>query len=468
MTLVFTRIVNMSIAAGVLILAVFLIRLLFRKLPRKIFVIVWALVMIRLVCPFTVLNGLSPVPADFFNKKTTGHSQESYYLQPESNMEPSGAPSGTDLPVSADPASASEGVIIISALWAAGMAVVLGMAGIKTIRLKKIVKDAENYRGNIYLSPKIRSSFTLGVIRPKIYIPSDVSSEQREYIIDHEKSHIAYSDHLAKLMFYFLTALHWFNPLCHIAYHFFSEDLEMACDERAVNGRDAAYRAGYSQTLLDCGIYSSVLSTGMLSFGNIGIKRRVERIMKSKQTKTASIVAFFVVCMALVFFLMTNNVEAAENDKSSGNNDDYVHVVIRDANGEVVESTDIYHPGAAKPPVPLPDLPEYGPVSDADGQQYSELMSIREEVLKEGVYRNSGAYGDPIYAVCEGEVIGSGQDGAYGLCVTVKDNEGRIWKYGHCYKLAVEKGGRVSFGGLISYIGTTGVIERPGVIIKID
>ncbi len=467
MTLIISRILNMSIAAGILILAVVLIRLLFRRLPRKLFIIAWALVMIRLVCPFTVSNTLSPVPADFFNNNTAGYSQESQSEWSESNRDTAERPSDTIQPAPADTASGSAGVRMISTLWIAGMAVVLAMAGIKTIRLKKTVKDAACHKGNVYLSPKIRSSFTLGIIRPKIFISSDVSSEQREYIIDHEKDHIAHCDHLAKLLFYFLVAVHWFNPFCHIAYHLFSEDLEMACDERTVSGRGAAYRAGYSQTLLDCGIYSSVLGTGALSFGSIGIKRRVERIMNNKKTGAVSVVAFSVVCIALVFFLMTNNAEAAGKDNPSGNNDDYVHVVIRDANGGVVESTDIYQPDALQPPVPLPDLPEYEPVSDTDSQQFGELIEIRNMVLAEGVYRSSGKLGEPIYAVCSGEVISSERDGAYGLCVTVRDEEGRIWKYGHCSKLASEKGEHVSIGDQIAYVGTTGLIEKPGVIIRI-
>ncbi|MBR6236159.1 MAG: peptidoglycan DD-metalloendopeptidase family protein, partial [Firmicutes bacterium] len=258
---------------------------------------------------------------------------------------------------------------------------------------------------------------------------------------------------------------HWFNPLCHLAYHLFSEDLEMACDERTIEPRDAEYRAKYLQTLLDCGISLLTLRFGTLSFGTVGIKRRVERIMSFKKTKGITIAFFAVVCLSLVFFLMTNNAAAA--GKPSEDHDDYVHVVIRDGNGNVVESVDVYQPDALSPPEPLPDLPDHGSVSSEDPEKYDALLKIREEILTEGVYRSSGELGDPVFAVCEGEVISSERDGGYGLCVTIKDNDGRIWKYGHCSKLTFEKGDYVSFGDLIAYVGTTGLIEKPGIIISI-
>ena len=467
MSLIFAKVVNMSISAGILILAVILVRLLFRKLPRKIFIIVWILVMIRLVCPLTIFNSLSPVPDDFFsghtsNTKITGDTEWQGKWSEQSEV-----PAGKDDPGADAAAPAFDTFRLLSIVWAAGAAAILAGAAIKAAKLRRTVKDAVNYRDNVYLSSGIKTSFVLGVFDPKIYVPSIVGTEQRRYMIDHESEHIRHRDHLLKLLFYVILSVHWFDPLVHIAYHLFSEDLEMACDERTIEKQDAEYRANYLQTLLDCGISSSIMSFGTLSFGNVGIKRRIERIMNYKKTKTITIIVFAVVFVALVFFLMTNNATAAENAEAPEDYDDYVHMVIRDADGKIVEETYIYQPEATRPSEPLTDLPEYGSVSAEDVQQYDKLIRIRDEVLREGVSRSSGELGDPVFAVCEGEVISSDRDGAYGLCVTIKDNDGRTWKYGHCCELIAKAGDHVSFGDPIAYIGSTGLIESPGLIIRI-
>ena len=465
MSPVFAKVVNMSISAGILILAVILVRFLFRKLTRKIFLIAWLLVMIRLILPVTLSNTLSPIPADFFSGRTS-NTEIAVDTEWQGNV-----PDHTEIPADAERSGQSGRAAfdtgkLLGAIWIAGTAAILAGAAIKTVKLRRAVKDAVNYRDNVYLSPEIKNSFVLGIVRPQIYIPSGTVSGQLQYIIDHEAEHIRRKDHLLKLLFYVILAAHWFNPLVHIAYHLFSEDLEMACDESTVSGRCAEYRANYIQTLLDCGISSSVMSFGALSFGSIGIKRRVERIMDSKKTRTVTIAVFAVVCLALVFFLMTNHAAAAQDAGHPDENIGGTYVVIRDADGNVVETYDLGGSGLDTT-VPSTDFPEYDPVSDEDREKYGDLLKIREEVLKDGVYRSSEEYGDPIYAVCEGEVISSKRDGAYGLCVTIKDDSGRIWKYGHCSKLVAEEGERVSIGDMIAYIGTTGVIEKPGVIIRI-
>lgn len=464
MSLIFAKVVNMSISAGILILAVILVRFLFRKLPRKIFLIAWMLVMIRLVCPFTVTNSLSPVPSDFFSEHLS-NAEIAEGTEWNGGTNRSDIPADPEQPAPSDPVTGISINIIICSIWLAGAVSISAAAVVRTLRLRKSVEDSEQYNDNVYICDGIKTSFVIGVLDPRIYISSAISEEKRGYIIDHEKEHIKHLDHLAKLLFYIITAVHWFNPLCHLAYHLFSEDLEMACDERTIEPRDAEYRAKYLQTLLDCGISLLTLRFGTLSFGNVGIKRRVERIMSFKKTKGITIAFFAVVCLSLIFFLMTNNAAAA--GKPSEDHDDYVHVVIRDGNGNVVESVDVYQPDALSPPEPLPDLPDHGSVSSEDPEKYDALLKIREEILTEGVYRSSGELGDPVFAVCEGEVISSERDGGYGLCVTIKDNDGRIWKYGHCSKLTVEKGDYVSFGDLIAYVGTTGLIEKPGIIIRI-
>ena len=260
MSPVLVKTINMSISSGILILAVILVRLLFRKLPRKIFIIAWILVMIRLVCPFTISNALSPVPADFFSGNVSG-TETAGETEWQGNVpDHSDIPADKERPESTEPESALDTGILFCIIWAAGAAVILAVAAVRTGRLRKTVGDAEHYQENIFVCADIKTSFVLGILRPRIYVPSAIGEKQRSYIIDHKEEHIKYRDHLLKLLFYIILAVHWFDPLVHIAYHLFSEDLEMACDERTVEGQDSQYRVDYLQTLLDCGISSSIMS----------------------------------------------------------------------------------------------------------------------------------------------------------------------------------------------------------------
>ncbi len=459
MNLVFTKIVNMSISAGILISAVILIRLLSKKIPRKIFIIVWILVMIRLVCPVSFSNTLSPVPGEFCLGNTLKDGSSGITNSPEQPGSEAGQTETQAVP--ATHASTLDNNRIFCALWIAGMVIILTKAGIKTLKLRRTVKEANNIRDNVFLSPKIKSSFVLGIVRPRIYIPSSLGKEYLRYVIDHEKEHIIHGDHLLKFLFYIIVAVHWFNPLCHMAYHMFSEDLEMACDERTLNRRDTEYRANYIQTLLDCEIYSSALSIGTLSFGSIGIKRRIERIMSYKKPGIISLAVFACICFALIFFLMTDNAAAAEIKNESPDYDDGMHMAIRDANGEEFEAIEVEDAGQLE----LPESPAYN--DNYTSMQYDSLSDIREEVLKEGVYRCDVEKGEPFFAVCDGRVISAKYEKAYGYCVTIEDDEGRLWKYGHCSKLTAKEGDSISIGNLIAYTGISGLTPVPAVIIRI-
>ena len=460
MSLFFLRIVNMSISAGILILAVILVRALFLNIPRKIFIVLWILVMIRLVCPLSVANPLSPVPGDFFSGNTAGTGAADY------SKWPSGQAENTEIPTDPGrtaPVVSSAGLDVTKMLcivWIAGAAAILAKAGIKTARLKRTVRDAVMYQEDVYLCPGIKSSFILGIIRARIYIPSSIGDEHLSYIIDHETEHIRHWDHLFKLLFYVIMAGHWFNPLCYIAYHLFSEDLEIACDERTNDCRDVQYRAGYMQTLLDCSSYSSDPRVATLSFGTVGVKGRVKRIMNNKKMRKGTIVVFAIVCIAMVFFLMTNKAAAAEGSKLSDDIDESMSVVIRDASGNVVETIEQEDIGQLESTV----TSDHEKHTDT---QYDSLIKIREEVLREGVYTCSAENGEPVYAVFEGKVVSAEYESLYGFCVTVLDSESRTWKYGHCSELTAKQGDSISTGDLIAYAGTSGITPEAAVIIRV-
>lgn len=281
MTAFLFKILHMSIYGGILILAVLLIRALFAEIPRRLMLVVWVLVIIRLMCPFSVSNSLSPVPSTFFHAEQRVEGTINAGERSDWSTEDIKLSIAQDGPVSED---TIEFVSLLFAVWLVGMAVVLGTAEMKCARIRKSVRDAVCWRENVYLCPHIRDSFVLGLIHPRIYIPSSIGREHLDYIIDHEREHIRQKDHLLKFMFYIAMAVHWFNPLCRLAYARFSGDLEVACDERTLRRRDAKYKADYMQALLDCGSFSASLGMETLSFGRIGMKGRVERIMNERKT----------------------------------------------------------------------------------------------------------------------------------------------------------------------------------------
>ena len=480
MIVLFTRVLDLSIRAGILILAVMLLRLLLKKVPRNLFMIVWVFVAVRLVCPLYVTNTLSPVPESIIPVSIDSTAEVGHAYVPDGSATESGQKQTSidnETIASSDYASKDRTTEILCAVWLAGTAVFLVSAGVKTVRLRKIVKDAKKTDSNVYHSSKIRDSFILGILRPRIYIPSELSKDRSRYILDHEREHIAHLDHLFKLLFYAVTAVHWFNPLCHIAYRMFSEDLEMACDERVVRKRDESYRADYVQTILDCGAHSNLMAAGTLSFGGTGLKRRIERIVNYRKPKIMVFAAFALVCFSLVFFLMTNNASAAADDPAddiyidiSGGSlpvgyDDGLYTFVADADGKVV---DMFHDGD---PVQLkPGIsPDDVVVVDDENNIFrkEKLLSIREEVLNTGVFRSPARLGEPVLAVCEGKVISSEYGSRYGYCVTVQDDEGRTWKYGFCSKLIAKEGDRITIGDLVAYTGISGRATEPSVIIRI-
>lgn len=138
--------------------------------------------------------------------------------------------------------------------------------------MRTIVKGSTSVRENVFVCSGIRQSFVLGLLRPRIYIPESLGGEQIEHVLDHEKQHIRHFDHIFKLAFYLMLIVYWFSPLCHIAYKLFSEDIEIACDERTIRRKNPPYRMKYMQAFLNCTSYEKKYKLGMLSFGDVGIK----------------------------------------------------------------------------------------------------------------------------------------------------------------------------------------------------
>jgi len=307
MTEVFIKLVNMSISAGWLILAVLVLRLVLAKAPKWTRVFLWAVVAVRLICPFTFKSALSLIPnaevLDASIMMDWSPSVDTGIAPLNDVVNPIIAQSFTPEPMtSANPLQIL--IPVWSYIWFIVMIGFVLYTAVSCILLAFRVSTAVRLRDNIYQSEKIASPFVFGIYRPKIYVPFGIDDTSLEYVVMHEMAHIERGDHLLKLFGFAALALHWFNPLVWLAYVLFCRDIELACDERVVRGLDDAGKADYSQALLMCSSGRRVISACPVAFGEIGVKERVKSVLNYRKPAIwVIVVAAVLILLTVVFFL---------------------------------------------------------------------------------------------------------------------------------------------------------------------
>lgn len=303
MTEFFLRLVNMSISAGWIVLAVLALRFLLKKAPKWITVLLWGIVGIRLVCPFTVESVVSLIP-----------SAET--ISPEIMLEQTPAiQSGVSFINQAVNPVIGEATIsleteksvnlfqfllpYLAVLWLAGVAVLLLYTLVSYLRLKGKVAVAVRLRDNVFQSENVASPFVLGFVRPRIYLPFGISEGDADHVIAHENAHIRRGDHLWKPLGFLLLTLHWFNPLLWLGYVLLCRDIELACDEKVICDFGAEQKADYSQALLSCSVNRRVIAACPLAFGEVGVKDRVKSVLHYKKP------AFWIIVLAVLACILT-------------------------------------------------------------------------------------------------------------------------------------------------------------------
>ncbi len=252
---VFLKLVNLSISASWLILAVLVLRVVLKKAPKWVMPLLWGVVALRLVCLFSIESALSLIPsAETIPSEIVTETREPVlYEQATLDIVTNPTlPSAAEVPVGVSRQQAQVDFNIYSVLWLAGMAALLVHAIVSAGKLKRKLATAILLRDNIYESEFVDSPFVFGVVKPNIYLPMHMDEGTAAYVIAHEHAHLARRDHWWKVLGYLVLALHWFNPLVWVAYILFCRDIELACDEKVVKGLDGAARADYSQALLSC------------------------------------------------------------------------------------------------------------------------------------------------------------------------------------------------------------------------
>ena len=303
---VFLKLVNLSISASWLILAVLVLRVVLKKAPKWVMPLLWGVVALRLVCLFSIESALSLIPsAETIPSEIVTETREPVlYEQATLNIVTNPTlPSAAEVPVGVSRQQAQVDFNIYSVLWLAGMAALLVHALVSAGKLKRKLATAILLRDNIYESEFVDSPFVFGVVKPNIYLPMHMDEGTAAYVIAHEHAHLARRDHWWKVLGYLVLALHWFNPLVWVAYILFCRDIELACDEKVVKGLDGAARADYSQALLSCAAPKRAVAACPLAFGEGNIKTRVKSALHYKKPAfwVAAAAVLAVVIVAVCF-----------------------------------------------------------------------------------------------------------------------------------------------------------------------
>lgn len=388
----FLKLLNMSIAASWLILAVVLLRLLLKKAPKWIVILLWGIVALRLVVPFSFESALSLIPsAETFN---------AHNIQYETPAIHSGIPAVNNVvnPVlgetfAPNPAGSVNPLyvwtFIVSVIWCIGIAAMLLYAVISYVRVRRSVAERVPYEGNIFLCDHVKSPFILGLVRPKIYLPSSMDPTAMEPVIAHEKAHLARRDHWWKPLGFLILAVHWFNPLCWVAYVLLCRDIELACDEKVIRQMDLDGKKQYSTALLECSTGRRLVTICPLAFGEVGVKERVKNVLNYKKPAFWIIVVAVVACAVVTVCFATNPKQELFQEQRTvqaqitGVEDrSFLVAPVEGASG--LSSSDLFRiPITNMPPSPEPQVGDIveitydGFILDSYPAQFSNIHSIR-------------------------------------------------------------------------------------------
>lgn len=328
MSLLFLKLLNMSIAASGLILAVILVRLCLKNTPRWIICLLWAFVALRLICPFSIQSIWSRIPAsigngsllaDWSNGYVGGtslihESSPDYEKALSAGLTPTRHEDGSHYIVAgADrqtpPSTVADTVLpVLASVWSAGVLLMLLYTAVSYLRLYRRVSESILLypADNIYLCDAVKSPFILGILRPRILLPSEMADASRELVIAHEQSHLRRLDHLWKPLGFLILTIHWFNPLCWLSYALFCRDIELACDERVIRRMDISQRKAYASALLDLSTPHRCITVCPLAFGEIGAGERIKNILTYKKPTVWVIFAAVIVCAFVGVSFLTN------------------------------------------------------------------------------------------------------------------------------------------------------------------
>ena len=401
MTDLFIQLLNMSITAGWLILAVIVVRFISKRMPKTWHCFLWYLVMLRLLMPVSIESEWSLIPNSkvitedlLYSQNPVGEivnfnitdqmmssngpmSDEEKQAKYEAYLEKIYAEdellqSQTTMDeiefvnfITPDPGASVNPLQVIvygaSYIWLFGMAVMLGYTCISYIRVSKRMKEAVLLKENIYQSEYVESPFVLGVIKPRIYVSFSLTGESLDCVIAHECTHIKRLDHIMRLLAFLLLTIYWFQPLVWVFYLLLCRDMELACDEMVLKQIGMDKKKLYSQTLLECSVSPKKISVCPLAFGEMGVKQRIKNILNFRKPAAWLVVGTVLLCMVLIICFMTNPVndgygtDSTQTEYEGGQNDEETSLILQMENdipnvandiGDLTEQQNLTEPPA--------------------------------------------------------------------------------------------------------------------------
>ena len=310
MAAVFLKLLNLSISASWLVLAVLVLRLVSKRSPKWMNVLLWGMVALRLMLPFSIESALSLIPsAETVSPEVVQFDPAPTITSGVEFIDNAVNPSLSESFAAAPLASVNPLYVwtyLAGWVWLIGLGAMLLYALVSYLRLRRRVSVSLCVRENIYLCDAISSPFILGVVKPRIYLPSGLDEVQRQNVLSHERAHLARRDHWWKPLGFALLAVYWFNPVLWLAYALLCRDIELACDERVIRTMDESAVKTYSTVLLACSIPRKAVITCPLAFGEVGVKERVRNALHYKKPAFWIVVASAVVCIVVAVCFLTN------------------------------------------------------------------------------------------------------------------------------------------------------------------
>ncbi|MBQ8830989.1 MAG: hypothetical protein IJ017_05280 [Oscillospiraceae bacterium] len=312
MTGLFLELLNMCIAASWLALAIILIRLIFKNMPKWISCLLWGILALRLILPAHFQSPFSLIPsAEVIPQNITVTQTPAIY---------SGIPAINNavnpMFVEAAPGPGITLELIIewgAKIWLIGVAVMLLYCIITYFKLYRTVRVSLNQKDNIYICDDVKSPFLLGILRPRIYVPSDMDEESMQYVLLHENAHIKRHDHWWKPLGFLLLCIYWYNPILWLAYSMLCLDIERACDEKVITKMDNSDKAHYSAILAACSIHPRLITACPVAFGETAVKTRIKGVLRYKKPALWIVLISVIICALISVCFLTDPLPCLHN-----------------------------------------------------------------------------------------------------------------------------------------------------------
>ena len=316
MNVLFLKIINMSISASWLVMAVLILRLVLKKAPKWVNVLLWGIVAVRLICPFSFESALSLIPsAETFPEKAI--SGPSFDVQtgitPVDNRINDYLGDRYFEGVTVPANNGNHMMNILSIVWTIGILLLIAYTVISYWRLHREIDTAVRYKDNLFQSENVSSPFVLGLIKPRIYLPFSINGQDLEHVVAHEQAHIRRKDHWWKPLGFLLLTIHWFNPFMWLSYVLLCRDIELACDEKVIRELGNEQRADYTQALVACSINRRTIAACPLAFGEVGVKERVKSVMNYQKPAFGIVLLAVIACVGVAVCFLTNPITADDH-----------------------------------------------------------------------------------------------------------------------------------------------------------